>query len=67
MANGLGVSSPGRQLAQLEAIGFLKIEANGHRHSVAKVTLDGYKALVLRLRRSLPRLGGGMPKELPFG
>jgi hypothetical protein len=47
--DGIGISRLSRELARLANIGFLSIEANGRRHSVAKLTMDGMKALVCRL------------------
>ena len=40
--------------ARQPGLGFIKIEANGHGHSVAKLTRPGLVALVLRLSRFMP-------------
>jgi hypothetical protein len=44
----------GRALSNLRALGFVEIKANG-REAVARLTLDGFRALVLRLRRPILR------------
>jgi hypothetical protein len=49
-AGGVGCRHVGRALASLESQGFLSIKANG-KEAVARLTLDGYRARVLRLNR----------------
>lgn len=56
MLDGIEVNSLGRHLAQMVAQGFLSIERNGRRYGRAALTKDGFSAVILRLRKYLPKV-----------
>jgi hypothetical protein len=47
----------GRELGRLKALGFAEITRNG-KGAIAKLTIDGYRALVFRLRPHVERWRG---------
>ena len=59
-SDGLACRHVGRALGQLQALGFVEIEANGQSHRTAKLTRDGLKALVFKMAK----LQSGSPRPL---
>jgi hypothetical protein len=62
---GIGLGRPGRGVIQLVNAGYLSIAPNGHG-GTARLTRNGFSALVLRLAQMLNRYRGTSPCSPEF-